>query len=124
MVRICDAYAKNANKLKMTILMVLYTGYGLGNIMTTITTNSAYKINSHVIIAQIMPQISCKQQKTRIYCELKPFRKDVAIQNPNLSVNFLKTYVVIFKFQSHWLPTPLPQKYCVSIHMLYVSRMR
>lgn len=38
--------------------MVLYTGYGLGNIMTTITTNSAYKISSHVIIAHIMPHMS------------------------------------------------------------------
>lgn len=57
-VRICDAYAKNASKLKMTMLIVLYTGYGLGNIMTTITTNSAYKISSHVIIAHIMPHMS------------------------------------------------------------------
>lgn len=60
-VRIWDAYAKNANKLKITMLIVLYTGYGLGNIITTITTNSAYKINSHVIAAHIMPQISCSK---------------------------------------------------------------
>lgn len=58
MVRIWDAYAKNANMLKITILIVLYTGYGLGNMITTITTNSAYKISSHVITAHIMPQIS------------------------------------------------------------------
>lgn len=57
-VRICDAYAKNANKLKITMFIVLYTGYGLGKMMTTITTNSAYKISIHVITAQIIPHIS------------------------------------------------------------------
>lgn len=41
MVRICDAYAKNANKLNMIIFMVLYIGCGFGKIMTNITTNSA-----------------------------------------------------------------------------------
>lgn len=70
-VRICDAYAKNANKLKMTILMVLYTGYGLGSIITTITTNSAYKINNHVIIAQIMPQISYRNKKFHLKKSIK-----------------------------------------------------
>lgn len=59
MVRKCDAYARNASVLKMIMLIVLYTGYGLGHIITTITTNSAYRISNHVITAHIIPQISC-----------------------------------------------------------------
>lgn len=62
-VRMCDANAINANTLKMIMLMVLYIGYGLGIIITAITTNSAYKIKSHVITAQMIPQISCKKIK-------------------------------------------------------------
>lgn len=58
-VRICEAYARNASALKMIMFTVLYTGYGLGKMITTITTNSAYAISIHVITAQMMPQMSC-----------------------------------------------------------------
>lgn len=60
-VRRWEAIASKAKTWNITMLTNWKIGYGQGSRVTKVTTNSAYNINSHVNIAQMIPHMSWKK---------------------------------------------------------------